>query len=121
MIHTIHHEFTHSSDHTQEQWDKDDPYPLCYGDEYSKIHLQKNNPDDVPGFTWYANTTREESYAEHGGYISYMLANPSEQNKLIHIQYLKDGERIAKDINFEEYKQLYPKHYKYFIDKFNGE
>ena len=117
----IHHEFAHSADHTQEQWVTNDPIPKCYGDDYSKIHLQKENPDDLPGFTWYANTKREESYAEHGGYISYMLANPSEQNKIIHIHYLKNGENIAKDINFKEYKELYPRHYKYFTDKFNEE
>ena len=117
----IHHEFVHSADHTQEQWNNDDLVPTCYGEEYSRIHLRKENPDDLNGFTWYANTSREESYAEHGGYISYMLSNPSEQNRKITIQYSKDGERFKKDINFEEYKKLYPRHYEYFTKKFNEE
>lgn len=115
---TIHHEFTHSLDQTKKEWDNNDPYRVCYGEEYSKVHLRKENPDDLPGFTWYANTVREESYAEHGGYISYMLANPSEQNKKITVQYYNEGQSIKKDINFEEYKQLYPKHYEYFTNKF---
>lgn len=115
---TIHHEFTHSLDQTKKEWDNNDPYRVCYGEEYSKVHLRKENPDDLPGFTWYANTVREESYAEHGGYISYMLANPSEQNKKITVQYYNEEQSIKKDINFEEYKQLYPKHYEYFTNKF---
>lgn len=118
---TIHHEFTHSIDQTKKEWDDNNHIRNCYTDEYSKIHLKSENKDDLSGFTWYANTAREESYAEHGGYISYMLANPTEQKKKITIQYYADEGKITKDINFEEYKQLYPKHYEYFTKKFNEE
>jgi len=118
---TIHHEFTHSMDQTKKEWDDNNHIRNCYTDEYSKVHLKSQNKDDLPGFTWYANTKREESYAEHGGYISYMLANPKEQKKKITIQYYTDEGKITKDINFKEYKQLYPKHYEYFTKKFNEE
>ena len=113
---TIHHEFTHSIDTNKEKWDANDHTPVSYDEEYMSIH-HRARTKDLPGFTWYANTQTIESYAEHGGYISYMFANPSEQKKKVTIEYRTKEGKITKDINFEEYKELYPQHYEYFTKK----
>ena len=64
-----------------------------------------------------------ESFAEHGGYVSYMLANPNEQSKTIKIlvpekdeKGNKSHKKIEEEIDFEEYKTRYPKHYEYFVN-----
>ena len=112
--HTIHHEFNHSLDKTQEMWDTDDALPNSYKEDYIELSKEEKY------FTRYATEGGlSEAYAEHGGYVSYMLNNPQDQNKLITIEGFNKGEYFKKDINFEEYKQLYPKHYKYFSKKFN--
>lgn len=115
---TIHHEFTHSIDLSREAWlnskTSTNATQLCYSDEYSKIHREEIF------FTQYANTKRAESFAEHGGYISYMLANPLEQSKTIPIERIEKGKIIKEDINFEQYKKMYPKHYAYFVKLIKG-
>lgn len=109
---TISHEFQHSGDKPRRKWKAQDNTPVCYDEEYSEIHKEE------PYFTWYANTTRTESIAEHGGYISYMEANPNEQHKLLTIETIENGEFITKNIDYEDYKQMYPKHHNYFMKKF---
>ena len=48
-----------------------------------------------------------------------MEANPSEQNRKILIKvYDKDRNRIEKEITYDEYKKMYPKHYAFFMKKF---
>jgi len=115
---TIYHEFTHSIDKSREAYEKTDEVwglELSSKEEFVKIHQEE------PGFTWYANTQISEAFAEHGGYVSYMLSNPSHQHKKIKVEYRENGELIKKDITFEEYKLMYPKHYEYFIKLFKGE
>lgn len=112
----IHHEFEHSGDETKELFESDEYMPLCWSDEYYKVHSEERY------FTEYANSERGESWAEHGGYISYMEANPSEQHRLITIQtYDEEQGFIDKKINYAEYKKMYPKHYEFFMKKHRGE
>lgn len=115
---TIYHEFTHSIDMNRERWKttntSHNASQLCFSDEYSKIFNEERY------FTWYANTQRQEAFCEHGGYVSYMLENPEEQSKLIEIKRIDKGEVINEEINFEQYKKLYPKHYDYFTRLFDG-
>ena len=111
--HTIHHEFTHSIDKTRKKWENNDRHRTCYDEKYDKVHTKE------PYFTAYGNQAREESFAEHGGYISNMLQNPTEQSKKITIEYYEDGKITERDINFKEYKELYPEHYKYFTELFS--
>ena len=47
-----------------------------------------------------------------------MESNPSEQNKKIEIKHLENGKLVTKKINYEEYKNMYPKHYAYFMKMF---
>lgn len=120
--HAIHHEFTHSIDTSREIW-RNDKERLSSRDEY--LEIENAEPD----FTPYAHGQISEAYAEHGGYISYMLANPEEQSKKIKILTYERDEKgrqtsfkpVQEEIDFEEYKQRYPKHYKYFIKLLNGE
>lgn len=117
--HAIHHEFTHSSDISREIWQKD-LTRLSDTEEYKKIHEKEKY------FTAYANSIRSESFAEHGGFISYMLANPNDQSKLLKIQVPKQDENgrtrvVEEQINFEQYKERYPLHYEYFVKLFKGE
>lgn len=112
--HTLHHEFTHSGDVTRENYKNKVPTKISYMKEY--VEIQK----DEPYFTPYANSKISEAFAEHGGYISRMEANPSEQNRkiLIRLRDPETGERIEKQINYAEYKEMYPKHYEFFMRKF---
>jgi hypothetical protein len=109
---TIVHEFNHSGDWSQDIWDHEGGVEHSAHDEYKKIVNEEG------GFTWYANTQISEDYAEHGGYIGYMETNPSEQHKKIKIERYENGRFITKQITYEEYKQMYPKHYAYFMKKF---
>ena len=60
-----------------------------------------------------------ESFAEHGGYISRMESNPSEQKTKIRIKVRDENRKvITKEIDYDEYKQMYPKHHAYFMKKF---
>ena len=115
---TIHHEFTHSIDMNRLRWKNtktsQDATKLCFSDEYSAIYREEQF------FTWYANTQRQEAFAEHGGYISYMLSNPAEQNKLITIERIEKGKFVKEEINFQQYKKMYPKHYDYFTRLFKN-
>ena len=111
---TIHHELTHSADLTQKTWKKQKFERASYSDEYLEIEKAE------PSFTWYANKEYTESFAEHGGYISYMEANPSEQDKLIPVKVKEDGKTVTKHINYKQYKKMYPKHHKYFTKLFKG-
>ena len=120
--HIIHHEFIHSIDISREIW-KNDKERLSYRDEYLKID------NEEPDFTSYAHEKISESFAEHGGYISYMLANPEEQSKKIEICVFERDENgrqksyipTREQIDFEEYKKRFPKHYEYFTKLLNGE
>ena len=116
--HIIHHEFAHSIDDSRKIW-RDNLEKLHNREEYRAIE------EEEPYFTKYANTQPGESFAEHGGYISYMLANPEEQSKKMRIhRYGRDENNrittLEEEITFEEYKQRYPKHYKYFTNIING-
>lgn len=111
----IHHEFEHSGDQDQALFDSDDYMPHCWSDEYDEIHQKERY------FTEYANSDRSESWAEHGGYISYMEANPSEQHRLITIMvYDEQKGFVEKKINYSQYKKEYPLHYKYFMKRHKG-
>ena len=116
--HTIHHEFTHSIDESRRIW-KDNKKVLSRRKEFIEISKAERY------FTDYSNGDIEEEFAEHGGYISYMLANPEEQSKKITIHTVKevDGKRkyLPEEIDFNEYKQRYPKHYDYFVKLLGGE
>lgn len=106
--HTIFHEFVHSGDLPRGSKNS------YSGDkEYTQIEKEER------GFTWYANKQIFESFAEHGGYIAYMESNPSEQKKRMQIQLINSKGKVAQtSVNYEEYKKMYPKHYKYFMKKF---
>lgn len=111
----IHHEFEHSGDQDLELFNSDDYMPHCWSDEYDEVHLNERY------FTEYANSDRSESWAEHGGYISYMEANPSEQHRLITIMvYDEQKGFVEKKINYSQYKKEYPLHYKYFMKRHKG-
>jgi hypothetical protein len=110
--HTIHHEFVHSIDMNRQKWKNNDFTRLCYDEEYTQIHKKE------PGFTSYASTAREESFAEHGGYVSHMLKHPEEHAQKITLDYFSKGEHVKKDITFDEYKKLYPEHYNFFLKLF---
>lgn len=120
--HAIHHEFIHSIDTSRDIW-RNDKVRLCSREEY--IEIEREEPD----FTAYAHQQTSESYAEHGGYISYMLANPEEQSKKIKILVFERDEKgrqksfkpVQEEIDFEEYKRRFPKHYEYFTKLLNGE
>lgn len=113
--HIIHHEFTHSIDTSRDIW-RNDKTKLSATKKY--LEIEEAEPD----FTPYAHEMISEAFAEHGGYISYMLANPEEQSKTIMIyNYERDenGRQVgfkhtSEEINFEEYKKRFPKHYEYF-------
>lgn len=101
--------------------DPNDHTSYSYSYSYRALSNKQDYKDierEEKGFTWYANKQRDESYAEHGGYIAYMEANPSEQHKWIEIKHVEDGKLVTRKINYEEYKQIYPKHYAYFMEKF---
>ena len=111
----IHHEFEHSGDQDLELFNSDDYMPHCWSDEYDEVHQKERY------FTEYANSDRSESWAEHGGYISYMEANPSEQHRLITIMvYDEQKGFVEKKINYSQYKKEYPLHYKYFMKRHKG-
>lgn len=113
--HAIHHEFVHSIDTSRDIW-KNDKESLSSRKDFLKIE------NEEPDFTVYAHTQISESFAEHGGYISYMLANPEEQSKKMEIITYERDEKgrqksfkpIKEEIDFEEYKKRFPKHYEYF-------
>ena len=112
--HALHHEFIHSIDTSREIW-RNDLTRLSDTQQYRNIH------DNEPYFTAYANTIRSESFAEHGGFISYMLANPDDHSKLLKIQVPKKDENgrtriVEEQINFKQYKERYPLHYEYFVN-----
>ena len=117
--HAIHHEFNHSIDSSRDIW-KNDKTELSSREEY--LEIEKAEPD----FTVYAHDSISEAYAEHGGYISYMLANPEEQSKKVKIVSFERDENgrrrhltpTYEEITFAEYKKRYPKHYKYFTKLF---
>jgi hypothetical protein len=109
---TIFHEFVHSGDLSKEIWQNSNLKEHSIRKEYRDIEKEEK------GFTWYANKKIDESFAEHGGYIAYMEANPSEQSKRIEVKHLEDGILVTRDINYEQYKKMYPKHYEYFMKKF---
>ena len=110
--HAVFHEFVHSGDKTRENWAKKILNEVSYMEEYSEIE------EAEPYFTNYANRKRVESFAEHGGFIARMEANPSEQNRKILIHLPNEGYDGIKKINYEEYKKMYPKHYEFFMRKF---
>lgn len=111
--HVIHHEFTHSGDVTRENWKKKDYTRICYKKEYLDV------TEDEMYFTGYSNSQMVESFAEHGGYISRMESNPSEQKTKIRIKVRDENRKvITKEIDYDEYKQMYPKHHAYFMKKF---
>ena len=105
--HAIRHEFTHSIDTSRQRFE-DGVKRACYEQEYMDIE------HDEKYFTSYANSAIHESYAEHGGYVSYMLDHPEDHAKTITISIIEDNKYVRKDINFEEYKEMFPKHYEYF-------
>ena len=116
--HIIHHEFTHSIDDSRKIWNKG-LEKLSSRKEYIEIEKEKSY------FTKYANTMTEESFAEHGGYVSYMLSNPKEQSKTITLHHYgrDENDRIKsfeEKITFKQYKQQYPKHYNYFVNLIAG-
>ena len=111
--HVIHHEFTHSGDYTREMWKNKELSPISHQKEHLDIISEEMH------FSGYANSQVSESFAEHGGYISRMESNPSEQNKKFKIKVRdEDGKMIVKEIDYAEYKKMYPKHYAYFMKKF---
>ena len=111
--HALFHEFTHSGDKTRENWQKKSLYEISFMEEYDAIEKEE------PYFTSYANSKRVESFAEHGGFIARMEANPKDHNKKIKIELRDDNRRhITKYINYKEYKEMYPKHYQFFMKKF---
>lgn len=111
--HAVHHEFVHSGDKTRENYKKKLLKEISFMEEYSKIE------EEEPWFTGYANMKRVESFAEHGGFIARMEANPSEQHRKIKIKvYDENRNRIEKEITYDEYKKMYPKHHAYFMKKF---
>ena len=114
--HTIRHEFMHSSDTTRKRFDEGLDR-LCMDEEFREIEREEKY------FTDYGNSCFEESFAEHGGYVSSMLDNPEDQMKTIEVTGLFDEEVgwETKEINFEEYKEMYPKHYAYFKKLILGE
>ena len=117
--HIIHHEFIHSIDDSRRIW-REGLEKLSSRRKYMEIEKEE------PYFTNYANTLVSESFAEHGGYISYMLANPEEQGKKLTIHHYGRDENnkvisVEEKITFEEYKERYPKHYEYFINLLNEE
>ena len=114
--HALHHEFMHSLDLDRKTWNnaKSEFDRRCFSDEYTKIHQSE------PYFTRYANTERWESYAEHGGYVTHMLEHPEEHGKKITLDLVEDGKRVRKDIDFKEYKEMYPLHYEYFRTLIEG-
>lgn len=105
--HAIRHEFTHSIDTSRQRFEEG-VKRACYEQEYMDIE------HDEKYFTSYANSAIHESYAEHGGYVSYMLDHPEDHAKTITISIIEDNKYVRKDINFEEYKEMFPKHYEYF-------
>jgi len=105
--HTIRHEFAHSADTNMRRF-REGRIRACYDEEYMQIHRAERD------FTDYANTAIFESYAEHGGYVSAMLDHPEDHMKTITVEVMERGVKNIKHINFEEYKQMYPKHYEYF-------
>lgn len=113
--HIIHHEFSHSIDISRDIW-RNDKTRLSSREDYLKI--EKAEPD----FTPYAHESISESFAEHAGYLSYMLANPHDQSKTITIYTFERDENgrqigfkpIQEEITFDEYKKRFPKHYEYF-------
>lgn len=105
--HTIRHEFAHSADTNMRRF-REGRIRACYDEEYMQIHRAERD------FTDYANTDIFESYAEHGGYVSAMLDHPEDHMKTITVEVLERGVKNIKHINFEEYKQMYPRHYEYF-------
>ena len=100
---TLHHEFIHSIDYTK-----------TYKNGSKRSHNDEKWLEAEKAEKWftdYANTDAAESYAEHGGYYSYMKANPKEAHLTIEVR----GKHYEKvKITFEEYKKLYPKHVEYF-------
>lgn len=100
--HTIHHEIMHSADITKNNFNNTEDGIGRSG----KSDFRKMEMDSLP-FTRYSLTNPAECFAEHGGYIKNMLANPELQDKYI---------TIAGDekINFKEYKKKYPEFYNYF-------
>lgn len=114
--HTIRHEFAHSSDTSRKRF-QEGLQRACKDPEYMEIHLEEKY------FTEYANSVVHESYAEHGGYVSYMLDHPEDHMKTIKVSGIFDKEKgwETKEINFEQYKEMYPKHYEYFRKLFLGE
>lgn len=112
--HALHHEFAHSIDLSREAF-AFQTNELSNSIEYINIHRKE------PHFTGYANTRISESFAEHGGYISQMLANPHRQKEKITVKIYENHKKVEKEINFEEYKQLYPEHYEYFTKLIKGE
>ena len=120
---TIFHEFLHSGDLSQWVWEQSDEYQDHTLRAWSRHKEYKEIEEAEKGFTWYGNSKYRkrdysESYAEHGGYIAYMESNPSEQNKKIKIEKYEDDKIVVKHITYEEYKEIYPKHYAYFMKKF---
>lgn len=117
---TLHHEFAHSIDMSRESFESSlmshEEKRLCWTDEYTEAHRAE------PYFTWYADTQRSESFAEHMGYVSRMLANPNEQKLEIKCKY-KDPDLgiVEGKLNFEEYKAVYPKHYEFCRKLLMGE
>ena len=102
---TLHHELTHSIDHTNTSNGR-----RSYNDEKwnAAERLERR-------FTDYANTEAVESFAEHGGYYSYMKSNPQDHHLTITV---RDNHYQKIKITFDEYKKLYPKHVEYFEDLF---
>lgn len=116
---TLHYEFAHSIDWSREMYQKDGVYDddtISWTDQYTEVHNAER------WFTPYANTQRTESFAEHMGYVSRMLANPDEQNLKIGCKY-KDPDLgiVDGNITFEEYKLLYPKHFEFCRKLLMGE
>ena len=72
--------------------------------------LPKQHKDIFPPFKLF-----NLSASACDGYVSRMLANPNEQNLKIKCKYKdSDGAIVEKEINFNEYKEIYPKHYEFF-------
>lgn len=99
---TLHHEFIHSIDYTKTNGGNRRSYNDEKWTEAQRLERW---------FTPYANTETTEAYAEHGGYYSYMKANPQDHHLVTKI---RNNNYEERKITFEEYVKLYPKHVEYF-------
>ena len=123
-IMTIHHEFAHTIDTSDDIVNDANLTDFWESDSIrlSSDPLYLSAEHQEPHFTWYADTKTSESFAEHIGYVSSMLANPKNQKEKICCKFKKrkNGREVSDCITFEEYKKYYPKHYEYCTKLLTG-